>query len=337
MDRPEERIALIELVDRDGRGRRVHDVHQWPVTLGRALDNTIVLDDPHVAAHHATLALAEDGSLQLQVGHSTNGLTMGRRNLKSGEHLSVPPDGLQCVLGGQRLSLRLPSQTLEAERPLQAARLGGRSLLAATGVLVGVEMAERWLQLDPGANFTQWLPWLLGLPVGMAVWCGLWALGSKVFRHGFDFWPHLAIAIPGMLLLELSRVLIPNLAASLGWPDLWRLQAMVIPALLLAWVVRGHLLQVLPQRGRTIGWSLALLLVGGLSVNLAVNQHNTGLWINEAYMRILPLPALRWDRAQPVTSLTAAMLPMKQALAERVAQAAKDDPDGNEAEAAAED
>jgi hypothetical protein len=120
-------------------------------------------------------------------------------------------------------------------------------------------------------------------------------------------------------------------------PDLWRLQAMVIPALLLAWVVRGHLLQVLPQRGRTIGWSLALLLVGGLSVNLAVNQHNTGLWINEAYMRILPLPALRWDRAQPVTSLTAAMLPMKQALAERVAQAAKDDPDGNEAEAAAED
>jgi hypothetical protein len=283
------------------------------------------------------LALADDGTLQLTVGSSTNGVSMGHRSLKSGDQLAVPAQGLHLLMGGQRLNLRLPTETLEPERPLQAALLSGRSLLLAAFVLLALQVAERWLQLDPGANFTQWLPWLLALPLGLSMWCGLWALGSKVFRHGFDFWPHLAIAIPGMLALELSRVLLPNLAASLGWPDLWRLQALVIPALLVAWVVRSHLLQVLPQRSRAIGWGLAILLLGGMGVNLAVNQHNTGLWINEAYMRTLPLPALRWDRAQPVTSLTAAMAPMKQALAERVAQAAKDDPDGTESESLAED
>ena len=57
-------IALIELLDRDGRVRRTLDVHAWPLTLGRALDNSLVLDDPHVAPHHATLATDADGTVQ---------------------------------------------------------------------------------------------------------------------------------------------------------------------------------------------------------------------------------------------------------------------------------
>lgn len=53
------RLALIELLERDGRVSRVLDVHAWPLCLGRALDNDLVIDDPHLAAHHATLAVAE--------------------------------------------------------------------------------------------------------------------------------------------------------------------------------------------------------------------------------------------------------------------------------------
>jgi pSer/pThr/pTyr-binding forkhead associated (FHA) protein len=83
--RPEARLALIELLDRDGRARRTLDVHAWPVTLGRALDNTWVLDDPHVAPHHATLTLGADGLPQVQVGDSRNGLQIGRRRLRAGE------------------------------------------------------------------------------------------------------------------------------------------------------------------------------------------------------------------------------------------------------------
>ena len=72
--RPEDRLALIELLDRDGRARRTLDVHAWPVSLGRALDNTWVLDDPHVAPHHAVLGVDADGHLLLQVGDSRNGV-----------------------------------------------------------------------------------------------------------------------------------------------------------------------------------------------------------------------------------------------------------------------
>ena len=76
MDRPEERLALIELLGRDARVQRTQDVRAWPLTLGRALDNTVVLDDPHVAARHATLAPDADGRLLLQVGDTVNGLRL---------------------------------------------------------------------------------------------------------------------------------------------------------------------------------------------------------------------------------------------------------------------
>ena len=56
-----EPLALLESVDRDGLVRQSWRIERWPVTIGRALDNTIVLSDPHVAAHHATLDLVAAG------------------------------------------------------------------------------------------------------------------------------------------------------------------------------------------------------------------------------------------------------------------------------------
>ena len=76
MERPEERVALIEWLDRDGHVQRGADVQRWPLSLGRALDNTVVLDDPHVAAHHAVLDLDAEGRLQLQALPSLNGVLL---------------------------------------------------------------------------------------------------------------------------------------------------------------------------------------------------------------------------------------------------------------------
>jgi len=54
-----EPVALLEAVDRDGLVRQAWRIEQWPVSIGRALDNTVVLSDPHVAAHHVTLEFVD--------------------------------------------------------------------------------------------------------------------------------------------------------------------------------------------------------------------------------------------------------------------------------------
>lgn len=331
MDRPEDRLALIELLDRDGRPRRVVDVFGWPVTLGRGLGNSIVLDDPHVATHHATLAPDGQGALWLQVGDCVNGVALGTAKrppvLPTGARAQLPAQGAVMQLGGQRLRLRLPGEVLGAEQPFTRPAVAGPALAAVALAWVLLEAFDRWVNLDPGADFTQWLPWALGLPLAVALWCGAWALGSKLFRHGFDFMGHAAIALPGLLALSACEWLLPALAAGLDWPGLWHAGKLLLSPLLVAAILRGHLLQLLPQRGRAINGGLTLLLVAGLGVGVAVNLRQQGQVFADPYMRTLPLPMLRLGAPVPTATIGAAMAPLQAQLADRVRQDAADHPD----------
>ena len=49
------KLAIVEVLDRDGHARLIVPVMSWPVTIGRAIDCDVVLDDAHAAARHATL------------------------------------------------------------------------------------------------------------------------------------------------------------------------------------------------------------------------------------------------------------------------------------------
>src|SRR4029450_1978129 len=49
------RLAIVEVLDRDGHVRSIVPVTSWPVPIGRAIDCDVVLDDAHVAARHATV------------------------------------------------------------------------------------------------------------------------------------------------------------------------------------------------------------------------------------------------------------------------------------------
>ena len=321
----QDRIALIELIDRDGRARRCLDVFAWPVTLGRALDNSWVLDDPHVAAHHATLQLDDDDRLTLSVGDSLNGVALNRRPLAAGQSAVVPADGAWLNLGGQRLRLRLAGAPLAAELLLARPLAGAAALWLLALAWVLVQAGQRWVQLDPGADLLQWLPWLLGLPSGLALWCGAWALGSKLFRHGFEFGSHAAIALLTLLAYELLETVLPQTAAALDWPLLWMVWRQWGPLLLLALAVRAHLLQLLPQRRRAIQLSLAAALLAGLAVSYTVNQRQQGRVFSAPYMSTLPWPQLRWGTAQPVSAVDAPLLPLRDAVRKRAREAAAED------------
>ena len=330
-DRPETRLALIELLDRDGRARRTLDVHAWPVTLGRALDNTWVLDDPHVAPHHATLALDSAGQLAVRVGDSRNGLQVGRHRLGAGEQLPLPAAGAMLAIGGQRLRLRLAGAPVAPEWPLAQPPVAGRALWAMLAVWAAVQVLHRWVRLDPGADLVEWLPWLLGLPTGLAVWCGLWALGSKLFRHGFEFSSHAAIALAWLLAYEVLDLLLPNGAAALGWPWLWQAYHQWGMPLLGMLVVRSHLRQLLPQRGGAINTALGTVLLAGVVVTGVINQRQLGRVFSAPYMTTLPPPALTWGRTSTLPALDEALLPLRDTLQQRARDAAAEDADSGDA------
>lgn len=346
MDRPEDRLALITLLDHHGRALRNIDVHAWPLTLGRGLDQQLVLDDASVAAHHATLALDPSGQLVLTVGPSINGAWLDGRHLAAGatRHVSAQPSTLQ--LGHTQLQLRQRSETLAPERPLPAHLLRGSSAAAGAhwgglqpstslglvaALLMVALVVQHGLSLDPGADFTSWLPALVGLPAAVMAWCASWALLSKLFQQRFEFMAHLHIALPGLLLIEVVDALLPELAASLGWPLLWRLTP-VLRVLLMAWVVYRHLALLMPHQPQRAAAALVAATVVGGAISLAFTHRATDRLSAPPYMSTLPLPMLDATRAAPSAILVQQLAPLAARLQQRVLKARDDDdvPEGDE-------
>lgn len=321
MDNPEDRLALIECHERDGRVGRVLDVWRWPVSLGRALDNHVVLDDVYVAAHHVLLRPGENGGVQLLVLDTVNGVVVDGRRHGAGACVDLPAGGASLQIGAGKLRLRLSGETLAPEQRLP----GGAATSRWTPLLLGLAamalaLAELAAGLDPGADTTAWLPTAVGLPAVLLLWCGLWALMSKLFQHRFDFVGHLRIALPWLVSLQVVDLVLPQLGASLGWPWLWRL-APAVQALLAALLVRRHLVQVLPQHVRAVTAAVAAAVLVGGGITLTLTHRATDSLSRSPYMSTLPLPALNWTRPMSTDSLVDDMSTLGPALARRVEKA----------------
>jgi len=300
MGRAEDRLALIEIVERDGRVRQQLDVQGWPLTIGRALDRDLVIEDPHVAAAHAVLSTDADGKLWLEVGDTHNGVRVGRRTLRAGERVALEPGGEPLHFGLTRLRVRRAGDPVPAEKLLVG--LSSPRTLAWTVVLTlalwVVLLGQHWIQSDPNSNLTQWLPVLLGPPGALALWCAAWALASKLFQHRFEFGAHWAHAVRWLLGLTLAGIALAVGAAALGTPLLFRIVGAVELAIL-ALGLFGHARLVLPTHSRGLGWSFGAAFVVGIGVMMVMNQQREERLVGPLYMNLLPPhPALRLARPQ---------------------------------------
>ena len=324
------RLALIEVFERDGRVGHSASVHGWPLTLGRALDNDVVLDDPHVAAHHATLTPDDQGLLVLDVGDTVNGVEVDGRRHGAGAQVVLPAGGARLQLGGLQLRLRLPAEVLAAERPLPVlgrAHLAGPLLAGVLFLLLG--LFDHWLSLDPGADAAAWLPVAVGLPIAVAGWCVLWALAAKLFQHRFDFMGHLRIVLPWLLAIELVDLLLTPLAATLGWPWLWRLVS-PLQVLLGLLMLRAHLALLLPHSRHAVTTVLAAAALAATAISLTVIHRATDRFSRPAYMSTLPLPALDLGGAVSADDVVQDLAPLAGRLAARAKKARDDEPSDRE-------
>lgn len=290
------RLGLLEVLERDGRVRRAVPVNAWPLAIGRAIDNDVVLDDPHVAAHHAVVEAGADGTLRLRALPSVNGVGCGRRRVRAGESVAIAATEGAFTVGATRLRLRLAGEALASERVL--ARAPRHAVTIAIALLLWAWLlAGHALLLDPGSRPSDWLLPLLGAPALLLLWCLLWALGSKLFQHRLDFWPHLGVAVRGLLAVQLVGFVLPWLAVLTSWPGPSRIAGGAAAACAVA-MLFAHARLVLPQLQRALALVAVAGFAAGAAILLALNQQRHERWFAELYVSLLPPPALLW--AEPV-------------------------------------
>ncbi len=292
-------LAVLEVLDRDGSVRQSLSVHEWPLRVGRALDNDLVLDDPHTAAHHFSVAPDDEGRVVLTVGDSVNGLQVDARRLAAGERLPVaatagdkPP---QLVAGRTHMRLRLAGHALPPEQVLGLTRVLTQRLpsiagLAAAAVLTLVFVG--WLENDPD-TFGQALGPLAVYALSAALgWAGVWTVLSKVFTRQGHFGWHLSVLLVAVLAWQAVTVASSLLAFAFSWP--WLADFSFVPGyLILGTMLYLHLQAVEPHHPRrTRGFAVASVAMG-VALSLWFNVQNTDRLGTELYMNHLFPPALR--------------------------------------------
>ncbi len=331
----EQRVAVIEVLGRDGSVRLVQRITRWPAFIGRSPQCEVVLDDVHLAAEHAQLQWGEEGSASLQLLPSVNGGWMGERRLRAGDSAALPGTA-SFQLGATHLRWRSNAETLAPEQPLQqhqqrAAKVGAAWVPALLLLWLGLLWFDRWSELNPGSPWVDYSSAVLGPLVVLLAWAGLWSLVTQLFQHRFPFITHLRRALIVVTGLHLIGISLPVLAYMFSWPRLLVLDAVVFPcglALLLWW----HASLVWPRARR---W-LALAALSGLATLLVLTvarRQEQQHWLGPAYLSTLPPPVLRLAEPKPPQALIEALRPLE---AELARQANKDN-DLPSAEAAAEE
>lgn len=286
-------LGMVELLDRDGGVAHRIAIRHWPVTIGRAIDCDVVLDDPHAAAHHARIERpVADEPPRLVVGETRNGARLRGERLAAGAQAALPA-GSEWLLGRTRLRLRLAGESLPAEQPLRLPS-AGRARRIGLGVLalVAWQAGLHWLQSDPGDSLAGYLPALLALPIGLAIWSFLWAVGSKLFARHFDFAAHLQLALGVLLASLLLDALLPLAAFTMSWEWLGR-AGLPLALALGCGLLFGHMSLVVPGRQRALASGFAVMFVVGTALQLAMNFQRGDRWFGPLYLTTLGPPGLR--------------------------------------------
>jgi hypothetical protein len=277
--------------------------------VGRAFDNDVVLEDPHVSAHHLTLDRVEDG-WRFEDLDSLNGVRHEGRSVRQG-----------LMRSGGRLRLGHTSLRVYAEdhAVAPALRLGdAESRLASLGrlpiwggVLVAYLVASAvdlvWSSTEPFEPLSAVGPLSLEVLLFVVV-AAVWALVGRVLRHHGQFFAHGSLWMGMALAEEAATFGAQWVAYNLGSQTLEQALDMLLSTGLLAFTVWGSLTLATQAsaRRRVLGAVGVAVAVTGFAWSDALQLDQAFSSGPEYYGRIGG-PHLRVARPVPESELVRAL------------------------------
>ncbi len=266
---------IVEVLERRGVRQRVR-LRSFPATIGRGLENDVILDDRYVDPLHARLEWDGSGTLLIVDQQSRNGTF----DAHSGQRLVRYPlrSGAEIRLG--RTLLRFLDESHPVEAALPDAPRAGRvapieapltaiAICATTGALMGI---NNYLGKTSRVTLASLLGDALMMLLVVVVWAGAWALVNRLTQHRFRFLEHFAIACLALTSFTISSAIFEYLRfffpGGFGWEILAGAVALGIAvASLAAHLARASGMGHWPR----LLWSAGV--IGGLAGIIALSGH----------------------------------------------------------------
>jgi hypothetical protein len=230
---------IVEVLGRAGAPCKLHKADRFPVRIGRAFDNDLVLSDPYVSPLHLIIEMGDNGWIAVDQ-NSTNGTTVAKTGPIA--HAVEVQSGDQLLVGRTVLRLWSPSHLVPEALPLQPQRSLARravtpllsiaSICCAVAFIMLTEFLDTAKQAKPLSLLANALP-LCSFPF---LWAGIWASAGFIVRRRSRYGLQLALANGAFVCVFLMTAFaeyIDYFTSSVGISDLVQYAGMAILATLL--------------------------------------------------------------------------------------------------------
>ena len=236
-------LGYVEILDGKGGVVERFRVESFPIKIGRAYGNDVILSDPYVCPAHVEIVPDEHGRLTARDLDSVNGLRVDARE-KPVSSLEIR-SGTQFRIGHTQLrycSLDHPSAPTLMDRDSRRLWLNSPYTAVTVGAAVFLLIClDAYLTIIERVTFAAIVTEPLTTFGMLFFWSGLWALASRVIVSRFHFPQHATIAcgaIVGFFLLSFSAEWLEFLFPVV--PALW-IAGLFGSGLIMAALVYGHL------------------------------------------------------------------------------------------------
>ncbi|HEY1234176.1 MAG TPA: FHA domain-containing protein [Candidatus Binatia bacterium] len=276
-------LGYIEVLDNKGEVVERTRIDSFPIHVGRAYSNEVVVDDPYVCPEHVTIELDDSGSLVARDLNSVNGLWLGSGGKKPVPKLELN-SGSQFRIGHTLLRYRSfdhPLAPTLRDRENSASFFGSPYIAALAGITVfSLLCLEGFLGSVERVTIAGIVSEPLVTFATLLLWAGLWTLAGRVILSRFYFFEHVTIA-------SLAIVAFFAINAGAEWaeflfpfiPALW-VASVFGAGVILAALVFGHLRFASMMRRRSRIWAASSVSAALIGISFISDYANRSKFSN---------------------------------------------------------
>lgn len=266
-----EEMIVLEVLEKSGRVRERTRLTHFPVQLGRAYDNDIILDDERVSPHHLRIEHNAQGVLCVTDLESENGLYQ-IPSLRRVDALALESES-QLLVGNTHIRLRRSDFAVAPTVLANRRRASARNLLASWRVLlplvlavISLIMLEKYSLTFQKIKYQEMALDTLSPMLGLLVWAGIWAFIGRILGHRAAYLAHTNMVLLAMLgLFGLDYFIEYYSFAFSAETSASVIQSLVV-TLIGGSLLFGHLHFATQLRRRTVAWSSGMFAVGVLGI-----------------------------------------------------------------------
>lgn len=209
---------IVEVINRLGHTIERFKFDELPIRIGRAYNNDIILNDPHVSPEHLIIHDAEDqlSNVQWRVEDcdSLNGTQLKHHSITNENNsANLLSSGDDVIIGRTRLRFYAAWHSVPETHAMPTSE-HIESLISRPAVAIGLILftllsliINTHLLTATRVPGEKLIASALPVILGILVWAGAWAFAGRVMRHRTHFLVHLSITT----LFALSLVILNNL------------------------------------------------------------------------------------------------------------------------------